>query len=104
VPPAAAQGPAVPAVPPSAGAKQVDDDPVPIAEFGEAGASESAGPEVHVDEPWDGYRGMTAARIRQRLVGADRATVAAVLLFENAGSQRSSVVKAADRRLRQLST
>jgi hypothetical protein len=103
-PPAAATGPAVPAFPPGGGAKQVDDEPVPVAELAEAGAEDGAGAEVHVDAPWAGYDGMTAARIRKRLASADSGVAAAVSLYEGAGRKRVSVVEAADRRLRMLSS
>jgi hypothetical protein len=103
VPPAAAAGDAVPVVPPPAGAKEVDDDPVPVAEFAEEGAEDGAGAEVHIDPPWDGYDDMTAAQIAERLSDADRAAVAAVSLYEGMRRGRRSVVGAADRRLRLLS-
>ena len=103
VPPAAADGPAIAVVPPPPGAKQVDDDPVPVAEFGGKGAEAAAGAQIHIDEPWDGYDGMTAAQIQKRLTKANRAVVAAVSLYEGSGRGRRSVLGAADRRLRQLS-
>ncbi|HYJ00460.1 MAG TPA: hypothetical protein VEX36_12395 [Thermoleophilaceae bacterium] len=103
VPPAAADGPAIAVVPPPPGAKQVDDDPVPVAEFGGEGAETAAGAQIHIDEPWDGYDGMTAAQIQKRLTKANRAVVAAVSLYEGSGRGRRSVLGAADRRLRQLS-
>lgn len=103
VPPAAADGPAVAVVPPPPGAKQVDDDPVPVAEFGGEGAATAAGAQIHIDEPWDGYDGLTAAQIQKRLTKANRAVVAAVSLYEGSGRGRRSVLGAADRRLRQLS-
>lgn len=96
-------GPAVAVVPPPPGAKQVDDDPVPVAEFGGKGAETAAGAQIHIDEPWDGYDGMTAAQIQKRLAKANRAVVAAVSLYEGSGRGRRSVIGAADRRLRQLS-
>jgi hypothetical protein len=102
VPPAAADGPAIAVVPPPPGAKQVDDDPVPVAEFGGEGAETATGAQIHIDEPWDGYDGMTAAEIQKRLNKANRAVVAAVSLYEGSGRGRRSVMGAADRRLRQL--
>ena len=54
----------------------------------------------HVDEPWDGYRSMTANDIRARLADADAEVAAAVKLYEGMHKDRSSVVEAADRRLR----
>lgn len=83
---------------------RVDDDPVPVAEFGEAGVAEGAGAEVHIDPPWDGYDGMTAARIRQRLAEADGEVAAAVSLYEGARRGRRSVLDAADRRLRAVTS
>ncbi len=93
-----ARGPAGPAVPPP-GAKQVDDEPVRVAESAERGAEDGAGAEVRVDPPWDGYDAMTAADIRDHLVAADAALAAAVALYEGAGRGRVSVVRAAERRL-----
>jgi hypothetical protein len=104
VPPAAVQGDAVPVIPPPAGAKEVDDAPVPVGEFAEEGAEDGAGAEVHVEPPWDGYDDMTAAQIAKRLADADRETVATVSLYEGMRRGRTSVVRAADKRLRLLSS
>ncbi len=90
-------------IPPAPGAKAVDDDPVPVAEIGGEDAAEGAGAQVRVDPPWDGYDGMTAAQVKQRLGRADREVAAAVSLYEAAGRGRRSVTEAADRRLRRLS-
>ena len=96
--------PAAPPAPPvSEKVKTIDDDPVPVAEFGGEGAEEDAGPEVTVAEPWDGYAAMTAAQLRDRLQGADRETLAAVVLYEGFGKRRSSVIETAERRLTRLS-
>ena len=103
LPPAAAKGDAVPVVPPPAGAKEVDDSPIPVAEFAEEGAEDGAGAEVHIDPPWDGYDDMTAAQIQQRLADSDREVVATVSLYEGMRRGRRSVVRAADKRLRALS-
>lgn len=102
VPPPAASGPAVPAVPPTPGAKQVDDEPVPVAEFAEPGAADGAGAQISVEPPWDGYDGLTAAQIKQRLRDAESEVAAAVSLYEGLGRKRRSVLDAADRRLRAL--
>jgi hypothetical protein len=104
VQPPAAKGPSVPAIPPVRGAKQVDDTPVPVAEFAEPGAEDGAGAQIHIDPPWDGYDGMTAAQIRERLASADSGVAAAVSLYESAGRGRVSVVRAADSRLRSLAS
>jgi hypothetical protein len=103
VPPAAAQGDAVPVVPPPPGAKSVDDDPVPVAEFAEEGAEQGAGAQIDIEAPWEGYDGMTAAQIQKRISGADSAMVAAVSLYEGSRRGRRSVIDAADRRLKLLS-
>jgi len=83
--------------------KTIDDEPVPVAEFGGEGAEEDAGAEVRVEEPWEGYSKMTAAQVKDRLAGADREALAAVVLYEGFGRKRSSVVQAAERRLTRLS-
>jgi hypothetical protein len=88
--------------PPPAGAKQVDDEPVPVAEFAETGAEDGAGAEVRVDAPWDGYDSMTATQIAKRLATADSGTAAAVSLYEGTHRSRVSVVAAAERRLTSL--
>ena len=80
--------------------EHVDEGLVVVAEVAEEGAEEGAGAEVHVDEPWDGYRAMTAADIRARLADADATVAAAVKLYEGMHKDRTSVIEAADRRLR----
>ena len=60
--------------------EHVDEGLVVVAEVAEEGAEEGAGAEVHVDEPWDGYRAVTAADIRARLADADATVAAAVKL------------------------
>jgi hypothetical protein len=90
--PAAAPMPAEP--------DHVEAEVVLVAEVAEAGAEDGAGPELHVDEPWDGYDRMTAADIRDRLVGASHAEAAAVELYEALGKRRVSVIRAAERALR----
>jgi hypothetical protein len=59
-----------------------------------------AGPEVHVDEPWPGYRAMNAADIKARLRSAPPTVAAAVSLYEAEGKGRTSVLEAAARRTR----
>jgi hypothetical protein len=102
VPAAEARGDAVPVIPPPPGAKEVDDAPVPVAEFGEEGAEEDAGAEVRIDPPWEGYDDMIAAQVQDRLADANREVVAAVALYEGMKRDRRSVARAADRRLRAL--
>ena len=83
--------------------KTLDDEPVPVAEFGGEGAEEDAGAEVHVDAPWDGYDAMTVADLKARLTAADRETLAAVVLYEGFGRGRRSVIDTAEKRLTRLS-
>jgi hypothetical protein len=97
--PAAADAP--PAVPDELIPDHVDEEPVLVAEAAEAGAEDGAGPELHIDPPWEGYDRMTAADIRDRLGAATPAEAAAVELYEAAGKSRRSVLDAAERALRQ---
>jgi len=80
--------------------KEVDEEPVLTAEFAEEGAEYGAGAEVHVDEPWEGYRDMKVAEVTSRLASASPTELAAVQLFESSHRKRRSVLDAAERRLR----
>lgn len=94
---------AAPRAPVSDAVKTVDDAPVPVAEFGEQGAEESAGAEVRVDAPWEGYDAMRVVDLKARLAEADREVLAAVVLYESLGRGRRSVIDAAEKRLKRLS-
>jgi hypothetical protein len=78
----------------------VSEEPELVAEAAEQGAEEGAGPEVHVDEPWQGYSRMNAADIKARLRSEPPTVAAAVSLFEASGKGRTSVLEAAARRTR----
>jgi hypothetical protein len=95
-------GPAVagPPAPQPPTPDHLDERPVVAAEVAEAGAEEGAGAQVHVDQPWEGYGGMTAAQIRDRLANADPEVAAVVKLYEAANKGRRSVIETADRRMR----
>jgi hypothetical protein len=80
----------------------VDTEPELVAEFAEPGAEEGAGPEIHVDEPWAGYRKMRVADIRERVTVADPAELAVVQLYESANRGRASVLEAVERRSKEL--
>jgi hypothetical protein len=82
--------------------EHVDEGAVVVAEVAEAGAEEGAGAELGVDEPWEGYDGMTAEQITGELGQASREAVAAVQLYEAVTKGRDSVLEAAERRLREL--
>jgi hypothetical protein len=68
-----------------------------VESLAERGAEEAPGPEIAIAEPWDGYRGMTAARIRERLSGVDIATAGMVEIYERANKGRKQVIEAAER-------
>lgn len=118
----AADAPAAPAAPPTPeppapdapGAPQIAPDPVAeprhissevelVEEVSEPGAEDGAGAQVHIAEPWDGYRAMKAADIVDRLASASTAEIAAVQLYEMAGRNRKSVMAAAERALKRAS-
>jgi hypothetical protein len=98
--PAVAEPPAPPPPMPMAEPDHLEERPVVAAEVAEAGAEEGAGAQVHVDQPWEGYGGMTAAQIRDRLANADPEVAAVVKLYEAANKGRRSVIETADRRMR----
>jgi hypothetical protein len=95
---AAADAP--PAVPDELIPDHVDEEVVLVAEAAEEGAEDGAGPELHVDPPWEGYDQMTAAAIRDRLAAASPVEAAAVELYESVGKSRRTVLDAAARALK----
>jgi hypothetical protein len=82
-------------------AVHVSENPQLVKEIAEPGAEDGAGAQVRIAEPWEGYRLMTAADIIDRLASASREELATVELYELAGRQRTSVVAAAQRALKQ---
>jgi hypothetical protein len=80
----------------------VDEGSVLVAEVAEAGAEDGAGPELEVEEPWEGYDRMTAEEIGDRLSKATREAVAAVQLYEAVTKGRDSVLEASETRLHEL--
>jgi hypothetical protein len=89
-----------PAVPDELIPDHVDEEAVLVAEVAEEGAEDGAGPELHVDAPWDAYDEMTAPEIRDRLAAADPAVAAAVNLYETTHKSRRTVIEAAERALK----
>jgi hypothetical protein len=79
--------------------KTVDDEPELVAEFGGEGAEDPAGPEIEVEQPWEGYPALTAADIVDRLAGAPAEVLTAVLLYEPHHRNRRTVMAAAEARL-----
>ena len=79
----------------------VDEEPVLAAEFAEEGAEDGAGPQIDIDEPWDGYSGMRAPDVVRALQDASTETLAAVQLYESANRSRRTVLDAAGRLMAQ---
>jgi hypothetical protein len=89
-----------PAVPDELIPDHVDEEVVLVAEVAEQGAEEGAGPELHIDEPWEGYDRMAAVDVCDRLTGATAELAAAVELYESTRRSRRSVLEAAGRALK----
>ena len=89
-----------PAMPDELIPDHVDEEIVLVAEVAEEGAEEGAGPELHIDEPWDGYDEMTAPQINDRLAAATAELAAAVDLYERTRKSRRTVLDAAERALK----
>jgi hypothetical protein len=80
----------------------VDDEPELVGEFAEPGAGEGAHAELHVDEPWEGYRSLTAAEVRRRIGDAGAEELAVIQLYETTHRRRRTVLGAVERRSKQL--
>jgi hypothetical protein len=78
----------------------VSEEPALVDEIAEPGAEDGAGPEIHIDEPWEGYGQMTAKQVIERLNAASPAELAAVQLYEGSHRRRQTIVKAVQRALR----
>jgi hypothetical protein len=70
-----------------------------VEERADAGVEEGAGPQVTVDEPWEGYAQLRAEEVIARLAQADAAQLAAVELYESAKRGRRSVLAEVKRQL-----
>jgi hypothetical protein len=73
-----------------------------VAEFGEEGAEEPAGADVHVEPPFEGYDSLKVGEVRERLQAADRMEAAGVMLYERSAQGRRGVIAAAEKRLASL--
>jgi hypothetical protein len=80
--------------------EHVSEEAVLVEEFAEPGAEEGAGPEVHIEEPWDGYESMNAKDVIARLAASNAAELAAVALYERGHRGRQTVLAAVERALR----
>jgi hypothetical protein len=77
----------------------VSEEPTLVQEFAELGAEDGAGAELHVQEPWRGYRELNAKQVIARLVAADPAELAAVQLYESRHRSRQKILTAVGRQL-----
>jgi hypothetical protein len=80
----------------------VDTEPELVAEFAEPGAEDGAGPEIRVEEPWDGYAKMAASDVRDRVLVAGPEELAVVQLYETMHRKRRTVLDAVERRSKEL--
>jgi hypothetical protein len=85
-----------PAPPPA----HVSREPELVDASADPGAEQGPGATVRIDEPWAGYRQMTAPDVIDRLTGASAEELAAAALYERAHRGRKTVLAAADRELR----
>jgi hypothetical protein len=82
--------------------RHIDTEPELVGEFAEVGAEEGAGPEIHVDEPWEGYGRMAAADIQDRVAVAGAEELAVIELYERTHRKRPSVLDVVKRRSKEL--
>jgi len=80
--------------------RHVSEEPELVEEVAEPGAQDGAGAEVRVEEPWEGYRRMSAKEVIARLGNASTAELTAVGLYENGNQGRQTVLSAVERGLR----
>jgi hypothetical protein len=78
----------------------VSEEPELVEEFAEPGAEGGAGPELHIREPWKGYREMSAREITARLAEMPAAELAAIELYETSHRGRQTILDAVARQLR----
>jgi len=78
----------------------VEEPPEIVHSTADAGAVDGVGATLRIDEPWSGYRGMSSSDVVDRLVVADRATLAAVALYETSHRARATVLRAAEEHLK----
>lgn len=78
----------------------VSEEPELVQELAETGAEGGAGPELHIREPWKGYRDMSAREVTARLADMPAAELAAVELYETSHRGRQTILDAVARQLR----
>jgi hypothetical protein len=84
----AAAAPAPPEAPPPPAV--VDEDEL----VAESGPERAPGPEIHVQEPWEGYDAMALDEVLARLEAASEAEIAIVRLYERQHENRQAVLLA----------
>jgi hypothetical protein len=61
-----------------------------------AGPARGAGPQVHVEAPWEGYDAMPLDEVLARLADADETLLAAVRMYESTHENRQAVLLATE--------
>lgn len=102
-PPAPAHAPSQPAPAPEAAAaaapEHVDREAVVVAASADPEASGDVGPEIRIDEPWEGYDELNKRQVVAALEDATPAMLAVARLYEVAHRDRAAVIDEIDRRL-----
>lgn len=86
------------------GPAHVSEEPTLVDEFAELGAEDGAGAELHVQEPWRGYREMNAKQVIERLAEASPAELAAVQLYESRHRSRQKILTEVGSQLQKASS
>jgi hypothetical protein len=73
-----------------------------VEQVAERGAETTPGPEIEIDEPWEGYARMTAAEIRERLRSETPAVAGMVEIYERSRKARKQVIEASEKAQRGL--
>jgi hypothetical protein len=82
--------------------QHVSEEPELVAESADVEAADAGTAEVHVAEPWDGYRHMKAADIIGRVADATAEQLAVIELYEQTHRGRKSILTAVEKQLRML--
>jgi hypothetical protein len=80
----------------------VSEEPELVAESADPDAADPGTAEVHVAEPWDGYRRMKADEIIARIGDATAEELAVIELYEQTHRARKTVLAAVEKQLRVL--
>ena len=68
-----------------------------VEQVAERGAETTPGPEIQIDEPWEGYARMKVAEIRARLATEPPAVAGMVEIYERANKARKQVIDASEK-------